>query len=442
MLNISNRAKIYLILFHVMLGLILSNFRFISTYYGLGIIIIGTYLILIYQDPKGHLPIIFSCYIMGIEVLLRMGRSTLFWEFGKYAIIYFIFLGIIRKSKEININVPILFYFLLLSLSIILVPFNSFSQWRQDVAFNLAGPAVLMISSIYFFNTRISKIELLNILSFAIYPIISMSVFVYLKMPDIQTYNFLPYSNPSTSGGYGPNQVSTIFGLGVAILVLSQILGGKIFGRKAIDLSILILFFSLGLMTFSRGGILAAIITISITMIYHLFHDQKRILIFIKGIGISIIIIISWLVIAEITNGVINKRYGVGNATYTEKLLGDLTGRTELYKIDLLIFSDNIFTGIGPGQANLKRMDYGYGKSAAAHTEYSRMLAEHGLPGLVSLFILLGFPFYFFYSSNGAPTKLIIIYFSVLVLLTMFHSAIRVSMPALMFGFIFADFED
>jgi len=119
MLNISNRAKIYLILFHVMLGLIISNFRFISTYYGLGIIIIGTYLILIYQDPKGHLPIIFSCYIMGIEVLLRMGRATLFWEFGKYAIIYFIFLGIVRKSKEININVPILFYFLLLSLSII-----------------------------------------------------------------------------------------------------------------------------------------------------------------------------------------------------------------------------------------------------------------------------------------------------------------------------------
>ena len=442
MLNISNRAKIYLILFHVMLGLIMSNFRFISTYYGLGIIIIGTYLILIYQDPKGHLPIIFSCYIMGIEVLLRMGRSTLFWEFGKYAIIYFIFLGIIRKSKEININVPILFYFLLLSLSIIMVPFNSFSQWRQDVAFNLSGPALLMISSIYFFNTRISKIELLNILSFSIYPIISMSVFVYLKMPDIQTYNFLPYSNPSTSGGYGPNQVSTIFGLGVAILVLSQILRGKICGGKAIDISLLVLFFGLGLMTFSRGGILAAIITISIAMIYHLFHDQKRILIFIKGIGISIIIIISWLVIAEITNGVINKRYGVGNATYTEKLFGDLTGRTELYKIDFLIFSDNIFTGIGPGQANLQRMDYGYGKAAAAHTEYTRMLSEHGLPGLVSLFILLGFPFYFFNSSNGASTKLIIIYFSVLVLLTMFHSAMRVSMPALMFGFIFADFED
>ena len=99
MLKITDRTKIYLILFHILLGIVLSNYRFLSTYYGMGIIIVGTYLILVYPDYKGHLPIIFSCYIMGIEVLLRMGRATLFWEFGKYAIIYFILLGIIRKSK-------------------------------------------------------------------------------------------------------------------------------------------------------------------------------------------------------------------------------------------------------------------------------------------------------------------------------------------------------
>ena len=442
MLKITDRTKIYLILFHILLGIVLSNYRFLSTYYGMGIIIVGTYLISVYPDYKGHVPILFSCYIMGIEVLLRMGRATLFWEFGKYAIIYFILLGFIQKSKKININVPILFYFLLLSLSIILVPYNSFSQWRQDIAFNLSGPAMLTMSSIYFFNSRISRKELLDILSFSIYPIISMSVFVYLKMPDFQTYNFLPYSDPITSGGYGPNQVSTVFGLGVAILVLGQMLRESTCGGKYIDLSILILFFSLGLMTFSRGGIFAAIITISIALAYHLIHDQKRLFIISKGFGIFFLIIISWFVIAEITNGVINKRYGLGNETYTEKLLVDLTGRTDLYKIDLLIFSDNIFTGIGPGQANLKRVDYGYGTASAAHTEYSRMLAEHGLPGLVSLIILLGFPFYFFISSNVAPTKLIIIYFSILILLTMFPSAMRISMPALMFGFIFTDFED
>ena len=115
MLKITDRTKIYLILIHVLLGLILNNYRFISTYYGIGIILIGTYLILIYPDPKGHLPIIFSCYIMGIEVLLRMGRSSLFREVGKYAVFYFILLGLFRRSKKVTINIPILCYFLLLS---------------------------------------------------------------------------------------------------------------------------------------------------------------------------------------------------------------------------------------------------------------------------------------------------------------------------------------
>ena len=71
---------------------------------------------------------------MGIEVLLRMGKSSLFWEFGKYAVVYFILLGLIRKSKKVNLNIPILYYLLLLSLSIILVPYISFNQWRQEIA--------------------------------------------------------------------------------------------------------------------------------------------------------------------------------------------------------------------------------------------------------------------------------------------------------------------
>jgi hypothetical protein len=442
MLNISNREKIYLILFHVILGFVLRDFRFISTYYGLGIIIIGTYLILTYHDPKGHLPILFSCYIMGIEVLLRMGRSTLFWEFGKYAIIYFIFLGIVRKSKEINFNVPVLFYFLLLSLSIIMVPFNSFSQWRQDIAFNLSGPAVLMCSSFYFFNTRISKIELFDILSFSIYPIISMAVFVYLKLPEIQSYNFLPYSNPLTSGGYGPNQVSTIFGLGVAFLVLFQVFKYSFSGGKYIDLLLIISLFGLGLLTFSRGGILAVIITLSATLIYYFLHNAKKTVIFVKGTGLLIIIITAWFFIAEITNGVINKRYGLGNITYREKLVLDLTGRTELYDIDLLIFTDNLFTGVGPGQANQIRVDYGYAASAAAHTELSRMLAEHGIPGLISLIIMLCCPIYCFNSTNNKSTKSLKLFFSCLVLLTMLHSAMRIAMTGMLYGFIFATIED
>jgi len=55
----------------------------------------------------------------------------------------------------------------------------------------------------------------------------------------------------------------------------------------------------------------------------------------------------------------------------------------------LNIFADNPLLGIGPGAGTEKRVDYGYGDRVAAHIEYSRLLAEHGLFGVFSLLILV-----------------------------------------------------
>ena len=52
-----------------------------------------------------------------------------------------------------------------------------------------------------------------------ILPIISMAIYNILDMPNLLEYQFMPYSDFYTSGGYGPNQVSTIFGLGIAALM-------------------------------------------------------------------------------------------------------------------------------------------------------------------------------------------------------------------------------
>ena len=85
-----NKNKIILLILHGMLGFVLFKYPSISTYYGLMIILVGTYCILHNADSKAKLPIIFALYITGIEVLLRMVGSNLFWEFGKYSVIYFL----------------------------------------------------------------------------------------------------------------------------------------------------------------------------------------------------------------------------------------------------------------------------------------------------------------------------------------------------------------
>ena len=105
------------------------------------------------------------------------------------------------------------------------------------------------------------------------------------------------------------------------------------------------------------------------------------------GLIILIIATITWFTVVSITDGAISKRYGIAGGTYGERLVLDLTGRAQIYKIDLDIFSDYLLTGCGPGQANNLREIYGYGKVVAAHTEFSRMLAEHGILGLLLFFI-------------------------------------------------------
>ena len=71
------------------------------------IVLLGTYCILGRPDPSGKYPLIFSSYMIGIEVLLRMTEAGLFWEFGIYSIIYFLILGLIRRRREIKLFTPI-----------------------------------------------------------------------------------------------------------------------------------------------------------------------------------------------------------------------------------------------------------------------------------------------------------------------------------------------
>jgi O-antigen ligase len=282
------------------------------------------------------------------------------------------------------------------------------------------------------YNKTIDKSMLKNILFALALPIISMSIYNIIMMPDLSSYYFQPYSNPITSGRFGPNQVSTLFGLGIVSILIMQVFKTNLFGSVIIDYSILGLFCILGLLTFSRGGILAAIISFSVSFSYFIFRKQKKILILRNGIGLVFVALISWYIIVSITDGVISQRYGIGKTAYSEKLFIDFTGRLEIYSIDLSIFSDNFLTGVGPGQANALREVYGYGKNVAAHIEYSRMLAEHGVFGLVSLMLLLIIPIAIFNNINNPDKKTIMILFGLLAILTMTHSAMRIAMPCLM----------
>ena len=91
--NINNRYKKLYIMLHLLLGVLLFYFPYLSSYIGLLVIAYSTYLILFHKNYYKFAPIICSAYIVGFEVLLRMSNSFLFWEFGKLSIIYIISIG-------------------------------------------------------------------------------------------------------------------------------------------------------------------------------------------------------------------------------------------------------------------------------------------------------------------------------------------------------------
>ena len=101
-----------------------------------------------------------------------------------------------------------------------------------------------------------------------------------------------------------------------------------------------------------------------------------------------------------------------------------------------------MLTGVGLGQASEMRKIYGYGKHVIAHTEYSRMLAEHGILGLLSLILLIGISYRYFSSSGSVNAKFIKVLFVFLALLTMAHSAMRLCMPAFIYSFLFIHYRE
>ncbi len=133
----------------------------------------------------------------------------------------------------------------------------------------------------------------------------------------------------------------------------------------------------------------------------------------------------------EVSNGMLVNRYTNKNARGVEK--EDMTaGRIEIMENEFDGFLENPFFGIGVGSGKFKRIDE-LGYQVASHNEMSRLLGEHGFIGLLMLILLILVPF-----SNMRNQQFINIGFLSAFwffwFLTINHSAMRLAMPAFMYG--------
>lgn len=423
--------KLKMIAFHIAIGVAIGFFQALAVYYLTAIFIFYT-LVIINGNNKVYYVLAGAAYISSAEIFLRMTKAMPFWETGKYLVIFFMFLGMFFKGFKLQAW-PILIYVLLLlpGIYIAYLNFNFFEEsFRKTILFNLSGPLCLFATALFTFQLKFDFKKMLNIIDTLIYPIVAMSVYILIYSPPMEEIQFTTESNAYASGGYSGNQVATILGLGIFLCFVRFILPYKHILLKLLNLFFLALFSYLGILTFSRGGIITGILMMMVfTVLYlnwtSLLHKAKATL---KLIALGFGAISLWGIIVTITGGLIINRYLGKRASGEQKDI--TTGRLDILKEELQAFQDNPFFGQGIGMGKFFRIEHG-GSHLASHNEISRMFAEHGMFGIIALLILILVPFVLILNKKR---NIFLLPFAAFWFLTISHSAMRVALPGFLYS--------
>ncbi len=423
------KNKLLFITVHIVFGY-LGTFPFFTKV--LGLILVALPVLLIYTSKnKGEEAFIFAAYLVGSEVFIRMTGGFVLYETGKYGVILFLLLGIfVGKFKQV-FSVQYVFFILLLLFGIIFTEVPEGESLRKNILFNLSGPIVLGISAFYFYKRSISKKKLIEALYFMLLPLFSMITYLYFRTPDLSELVFGGSANFATSGGFGPNQVATAIGLGMFILTVFILLKERLTGYLFLDSIFLIYFTYRGLLTFSRGGIITAVVTLLAFAFFFMLYKKISIKILFKYILVTFFFIFAiWIYTSNVTGGMLNNRYTGKNALGVQKDI--TTGRGDLLAIQMTSFLDNPL-GIGVGNGKYARLKRTVHVTGASHNEVGRLLEEHGYIGFILLLLLIFVPMFNFFRSDLYGKAFIISFYS-LWFLTINHSAMRIALP----GFIYA----
>jgi len=360
-------------------------------------------------------------YITGAEVLWRLTHAAVPWETGKYAVVITLLVAMTHMREVRWRLLPGLYLLLLLPSAILTFDDLPFNEARQYVSFNLSGPLSLAVAVWFASHVRVGVRSLRMTMMCLLGPIVgvaAITVVATFRSPDV---TFGTQSNFDTSGGFGPNQVSAMLGLGAMVAFLQLIRRGVPWTVRVVMLGVLTLLAAQSALTFSRGGLYGAVGGIAVGMVILLRDARSRFTIVVGAV--AVLAVANYLVfprLEQFTSGALSQRF--------EEL--DTSNRRTILQEDLRIFRDHPVIGVGPGRAR----DYRDVGPTAAHTEFSRELAEHGVLGLFAVIILCYLVYLRLRRSEPPAQKALAAAFITWAILFMTHSGMRLAAP----GFIFS----
>jgi len=427
-LMISRELKIttWIMIAHIPLGVLLYNAGSFAVVHPLAILVLGLY----WATQKRYslsTVAIAAGYIIGGEVLWRMAHVPIYWEFGKYGSIFIMVVALFARRKTKIPKLPLIYFFALIP-SCLLTLTNLYPEDPRDkLSFNMSGPLFLAVSCWFFSHVRTNVPQVRRILLAVVAPLLSVACVTLFYTVTSENIEFNAESNFATSGGYGPNQVSGVLGLGLFLTLTCLVLFRNTNLCKAVFGALAVFFAAQSMLTFSRGGIYAAI-GAGIVLIMFNFRNtadgMKRLLPILVLVGLF-----AWFVfpfLNDFTGGKLIERFEDEGTTK----------RVDIIESDITMFLQNPLLGVGPGISIENRKRY-LQYRAATHTEFSRMLSEHGLGGLLALTCLIVMTILNVLRRRSIFGRALVAGVSVWAIMFMFNTGMRLAAPAFIWGMSF-----
>ena len=426
-----NNTYFWLLLAHVAIGVLIYMVQALAKVYFVGALLFFLYLI-IKSRNKNNEALFAAAYFTGAEVFFRMTQAVPVYEAGKYSVISFILIGLFISGTSRRSGPYWLFLFLLLPGIWVAALANGMdANFRNAIFFNLSGPFCLAITGLYCTDRKITYNKLKLLTWSLLMPLTANAVYLGLYTPNLRAVLTGTGANYAASGGFGPNQVATVMGLGLFVAFVQVFINSKQKLFLIVNFLLVAYFGYRGIVTFSRGGVWTAIVMVMLFIYVYFLHGNMKAK---KKSSVYIVVflivgVLTWFFSSFQTNGFIDKRYT--NRDGAGRVKKDVTtGRLDLLTDELTAFIENPVKGVGVGQVKYYRLQK-TGNESASHNEVSRMLSEHGILGVMMLGILLVYPLVIRTSnfSNYLFYAALAFWF-----LTISHSSMRIAAPAFIYA--------
>lgn len=410
-----------IIAIHVLLGVGGALTRLIPSIHAVATV--GAGLVLMFFSSRPDRIVAVTAYGGMCDVYWRMTKSSAPWELSKYLLALgavVLTVRFIRRAPRAWVPSALL---LTLVPGMLLTAFSETLHFTRDrISSYEMGMVSMALGALAFRHLRATKTDAWNLGWILLGPLIAalgVTAHALLTSPDL---GFTANSNAIATGGYGPNQVSSTMGLIPLICVLLVFLpwGRRLWWVLA----------PLGLwatwatfLTFSRGGIYSAVLAGAAMLLVGITQRGARMRSLLTLAAAAAALVVVFNSANDFSGNWLDARY--------EK--AGTTGRNNIAEGDIGLFETHPLFGVGSGRAPELRTGEGeHLDSAAAHTEFTRLLAEHGVFGLATIVLIVVMLAQSYRWSLSYWNRLMIVAFSIWSLTTMLHAATRIGAVSVM----------